>query len=427
MSDNVAPAPGASAPATAPTNTPTNTPPNTPPNTRDVPISPAPHQPAPIGPQSAPKPVGDLEGGKGRPESRREGIQRAIDAVRAKQPAPPAEPAKGHNKPPEDTPDEKFSLKRRPTDQPRENGRFVSRAASESRAPDAEAGQAAPLPGAQPAPVYTPPPPGSPPHHTPPARMSDRAKADWAKTPDSVRADGYRIYNEMARAVHAYKGDHDTMNTIRQYDQMARQQGTSLSRVLANHVAIEERLRTDPIAAFEILTHNLNLRTPEGQQLTFRDLAWHHLNQTPEQQQLIQARNTFMAQQAQIAQQQAQIQALVNEQRRMQYAQHFQMTRGAVDRYADTHPRFDELGDLIHAEIGLGFDLDTAYRRANALRPPTAAQTRAPATAAQTRTHDRSISGAPGGSPNGAARQNKAPVTSRDAIANAIRHVRGGL
>jgi hypothetical protein len=68
----------------------------------------------------------------------------------------------------------------------------------------------------------------------------------------------------------------------------------------------------------------------------------------------------------------------------MHTEQQYTYTRGAVDQFADTHPRFDELGDLIETELKFGFDLDTAYRRAELLRPTTqAAQTRP--TSAQTR------------------------------------------
>ena len=104
-----------------------------------------------------------------------------------------------------------------------------------------------------------------------------------------------------------------------------------------------------------MITHNLNLQTPDGQKLTFRDLAWHALNQTPEQQQLIQQRNEAQATRMQLEQMKREQQAIANEYRRMQYAAHFQTTRGAVDQYAGTRPRFDELGDLIHREIQAGF------------------------------------------------------------------------
>jgi hypothetical protein len=256
--------------------------------------------------------------------------------------------------------------------------------------------------------------------------MSPRAAAAWDKVPDEVRADAHRMYREIDQAFRKYKGAHDLVQTIAPYVRMAHEQGTTLDRVLGNHVAIEEKLRTDPIAAFEVITHNLNLQTPDGQKLTFRDLAWHALNQTPEQQQLVNQRNEAQAMRMQLQAMRQEQQAIANEYRRMQYAAHFHTTKGAVDQYADQRPRFDELGDLIHREILLGFDLDTAYRRAELLRPATAAQTRAPATAAQTRTPNRSISGGPSGAPNGAARNGK-PVSRTDALAHAYKHVMGGL
>jgi hypothetical protein len=101
-------------------------------------------------------------------------------------------------------------------------------------------------------------------------------------------------------------------------------------------------------------------------------------------------------------------------------------TRSAVDQFAESHPRFDELGDLIEKELNLGFDLPTAYRRAELLRPgTTVAQTHD--TSAQTRPVDRSISGSPDvASSNGASRRPKVPVGRREAIQNAIRRVNGG-
>ena len=79
------------------------------------------------------------------------------------------------------------------------------------------------------------------------------------------------------------------------------------------------------------------------------------------------------------------VQSLAQNQQQMQYSEQFTHTRSAVDQFAEQHPRFDELGDLIEQELQFGFDLDTAYRRAELLRPAThAAQTRTPS--AQTRT-----------------------------------------
>jgi len=395
--------------------------------------APAPQQEVPVNqnPVDVPRPLGDQAppaAPEKPPVSRREAIQKALAKQRVDSPPQPREAKKGDNNPPEDTPDEEFSLKKRPSDQPRDRGRFAPKSAPNvSPQESADAGRQAAQPGTQAAPQPYTPPPGAPAHHHPIPRMSPRAAALWDKVPDEVRADAHRMYREIDQAFRKYKADYDFANTIRPYIEMARQQGTTIARVLENHDGIEQKLRSDPIGGLEIIVHNLNLQTPDGQKLTFRDLAWHHLNQTPEQHQLIQQRNSAEAMRLQIEEMRRQQEALANEHRRMQYAQHFSMTRGAVDRYADTHPRFNELGPLIHQEIQLGFDLETAYRRAELLWPATAAQTRTGTTAAQTRNPDRSISGAPGGGPlNGAARTGK-PTSRKDAIAHAINHVRGSL
>ena len=114
----------------------------------------------------------------------------------------------------------------------------------------------------------------------------------------------------------------------------------------------------------------------------------------------------------------------------MHTAQQFTYTRSQVDQFADSHPRFDELGTLIEQELKLGFDLESAYRRAELLSPAThAAQTRDhsgsdPRPRRQihfwlTRRRDRLK--------RGVHDEPRKPVGRREAIANAIKRVNGGL
>jgi hypothetical protein len=212
---------------------------------------------------------------------------------------------------------------------------------------------------------------------------------------------------------------------------MAQQQGTNLNRVLSNYTTIEHKLRGDPLGGLDLIVDNLNLHTQDGRKITFRDVCWHVVNQTPEQIKLMQANNAQIAQQHQLARQQQEIQALRAEQQRAEYIQRFHMTRSQVDQYAASHPRMDELANLIHQEILLGFDLDTAYRRAERLSPVSqAAQTRGNGTtqAAQTRRPDRSIHGSPDVAPsNGASRRPMKQPSIDDALTNALRTVRGHL
>jgi hypothetical protein len=376
--------------------------------------------PQPVGQQAPDKPVGDIKGSEHRPQSRREAIQAAFERAsnpklqpdrRTEKPAPkPAEAKPGHNNPPEET--EKFDLKKRPEPH-REQGRFA-------RAPDAEPSQP---PRQQPRQQSRLP--ETAPYRDPPPRMADHAKAEWAKAPESVRGEVHRMHAEFDGAYRRFRGDHETMNSIRPFHDMATQHGTTLARALNNYVSMEQRLRSDVIGGLDIIVNNLNLRTPDGQKLGLRDIAYHVLSQSPETHKLVQAQNAQSALNQQIGQLHQMVNSLAQGQQRMHFNEQFHHTRSAVDRFADSHPRFDELGDLIENELRLGFDLDTAYRRAELLRPTRAAQTRNPS--AQTRPADKSISGAPDAGPsNGTSRREK-PVGRREAIEKAIRAVNGSL
>jgi hypothetical protein len=421
MSDTSSPAAPPSAPAPPPSN--------------EAVINQNPvHSPNPVGPQAPQAPTGDLEGGKGRPESRREAIQRAFDrannpppktAKTAPKPAPPAaEAKKGHNQPPEDTPS--IDLKRRPSDQPRsDRGTFAPRTNAARGSENSEQSGNV-RPEGQPAPRVRTLPEGAP-YRDPPPRISERARQDWDTAPESVRGDYHRLHQEAEGIYRQYKSSHDAFQPIAQYHQMAQQQGTTLDKALASYVGIENKLRQDPIAGLDTIIHNLGMTDPQtGQRIGLRDIAYHVLSQSPEQLKQVQQGNAQQAAQHQMGALHREISGLKQALHQMHTQAQFRQTRSAVDQFADQHPRFDELGDLIENELKLGFDLMTAYRRAEMLRPGnTAAQTRD--TSAQTRPIDRSISGSPDVAPsNGASRRNQKPVGRREAIQNAIRRVNGG-
>jgi hypothetical protein len=211
------------------------------------------------------------------------------------------------------------------------------------------------------------------------------------------------------------------------YDQLARQQGTTLQQALSNYIGIENKLRTDPVAGLDTIVNNLGLTDPQtGRRINLRDIAYHVLNQTPEALQVMQQGNAQNAVRQQLGALHQEVTATKQQLQQLHQERQYVHTRSAVDQFAESHPRFDELGDLIEKELNLGFDLPTAYRRAELLRPgTTVAQTHD--TSAQTRPVDRSISGSPDvASSNGASRRPKVPVGRREAIQNAIRRVNGG-
>jgi len=370
----------------------------------EVPINQNPtSSPNPIGPQTPEKPQDAAEG-------RRAAIQRAFDRAnnpppkgeRAPQKAAPAAEAKsGHNQPPEETKPERIDLRKRPTaDAPlgvqrTERGQFAPRAREgvENKPVSTPVAGQQQQPGQQPGPQVRQLPAHAP-YAQPPQRMSEKGKAEWHATPESVRGDVNRMTEEFVKAYRVYKGDFDEMSKIRHFHKMAKDHGTDLHTALTNYVGMEEKLRADPVAGLDVIVNNLNLRTPDGQKLGLRDIAYHVLSQSPEQLKQLQMGNQQQAAGQQIMALNAKIDHLQQSLQQMHTQTQFNHTRSAIDVFADSHPRFDELGTAIENELKLGFDLEAAYARADRLYPATqAAQTRT--TPAQTRPADRSIHGTP--------------------------------
>jgi hypothetical protein len=387
-------------------------------------------------PTSSPNPIGSQAPAapEGRTPSARESLQRAFD--RASNPPPkgerppqratpkPAEAKPGHNQPPEETP--RLDLKKRPEDQPGvqavrdrgEHGHFAPRATNGAR--NVATNGAEQVANGEQKPYKTLP--EHAPFAAPPPRVSERARRDWADTPETVRGDMYRLHQEADGIYRRYRADHEAMQPIRHFHELARSQGTTLDKALNSYISMEAKLRQDVVGGLDVIVNNLNMVRQDGSRVTLRDVAYHILSQSPEQLQQVQQGNQLGAAGQQIGALHQEIQGLKSYVQQMQYQQQFASTRSAVDRYADTHPRLDELGELIKQELALGFDLDQAYRRAELLQPATHAdQTRT--TSAQTRQPtDRSISGSPAVAPsNGAARRRQPSGSAREALQNAMR------
>lgn len=392
MSDvSQAPAPAPSAPAPAPQA------PSPAPSQTEVPVNQNPvGQPGPIGNQAPPKPEGQ-DSNKNSHISRREALsdafKRAKDAQdEAVKNAPKRErsqPAEAPQKEAKDAHPEKAARYR-------EGGKFARDPAKaqqelplgqqqQSQQPAQQQRQIAPLDERAP-------------YRDPPKRWSEQARQEWAAAPESVRGAVYQMGKEFQSAYQKYKGDNDVMNELRPYHDLASKQGTSLRKAFDNYYGMEMKLRQDLIGGLDVIVQNVarsqGLTGRHGGPLTIQDVAHHIANMTPEQHQLTQQRNIQQSSEQRLGQMQQEVQQQQQVLNQILYQQKFTYTRSQVDQFANSHPRFDELADLIKSELDLGFSLEQAYTRADRLRPGTqAAQTRTQS--AQTR--KTSISGAPDG------------------------------
>lgn len=108
----------------------------------------------------------------------------------------------------------------------------------------------------------------------PPKHLSAQAKADWLKTPESVRTEFNRRETEMAAGIEKYKADATAFDAIREFDTLAKESGTTIKEAMANYVGIERQLRADPIEGLAQICHNLGF--------SLVDIAQHVVNSIQE-------------------------------------------------------------------------------------------------------------------------------------------------
>ena len=157
------------------------------------------------------------------------------------------------------------------------------------------------------------------------------------------------MQTDFVKAYNFYKDAHENFKPVKHFHEMAKQHGTTLERALTNYVGMEQKLRADPISGLDQIVNNLGLKTPDGQRIGLRDIAYHVLSQSPEQ-----LRQLQMGNQAagcllhQIGALHQEIAGLKNTPQQMHNQQQFTAIPAVGGRpvQADSHPRFDEIGDL---------------------------------------------------------------------------------
>lgn len=299
-----------------------------------------------------PKPV-EVEDEK--PKNTRDAVKDAMASVKARgdakteakgKDAKPDEAAKAEKPVVEKAPDPKAAPDAKAEEKPGSNrgadGKFARAERDGSDAEPAERAQPTdkPVADADKAPTA---------ENDAPARFSEAAKREWAAAPESVRTEVKRAMEETERGIAKYRQSHEEYEQIREYREMAAQSGTTLKAALDNYVGMEKMLRQDPIAGLNQLVANMGLRGPNGQPVTFRDIAASVMGQTPDQA----ARQNDMVVQSLRQQINAQNQQLAEATRYIQEQQTQHKIQAATsewDRFAASNPRARELESHI-AEV----------------------------------------------------------------------------
>jgi hypothetical protein len=248
-----------------------------------------------------------------------------------------------------------------------------------------------------------------------PRRFSEDARAAWNDAPEPVRAEIHRATRELEQGLQKYRGDAEAFADIREFDDLAKQSGTTLKEAMRNYVGIEQKLRQDFIGGLDMLCRNRGI--------TLYGLAERLLQRPPNEQQARQDQlvSGLMQKIAALEQQIGGVSKTIETQRS-------DATMSEVQAFAEHvgSDRFEELAPDIAFFISSGRanDLEEAYRLAGQINPgsspapapPAAASPETPA--AQTRKGTLAIHGAPNSGSDPATR--KPPATARAAVEQAF-------
>jgi hypothetical protein len=187
-----------------------------------------------------------------------------------------------------------------------------------------------------------------------PARFSEAAKTEWQRAPESVQAEVARVLKENEDGITKYKASHENWDKIRQYDDVAKQNGREgIHESLKQITEMENTFARNPIEGFQKVAQHFNLN--------LEAVAAHILGQNPNQH-VAQAHEQVKALQNEVAMLKQQLEA-------PNAVAKFREEFGALE--------FDGIADDIAEllETGVAHDLKSAATMARMLNRRSGAQT----------------------------------------------------
>lgn len=176
-----------------------------------------------------------------------------------------------------------------------------------------------------------------------PAQFLPRAKEKWGSVDPDVQGEVHRMRENYEKGIEAAREDREFRKSVRHFEDMAKQAGTTLSGALENYVRIDQELRTNPEQALSKILQSINL-TPESyaqyimgqkQQREQNPQAYAQNQQTQSLQQQVQQLQSQLQQVTQLTQQQ-------QEQAKLEL-----VTNNIIAPFAEEHPRYHELEEDI--------------------------------------------------------------------------------
>lgn len=260
---------------------------------------------------------------------------------------------------------------------------------------------------------------------TPPARFLPRAKEKWASADPDVRSEVYRAFEEMQKGLDESKQDREFRKEIREFEEMAKQHGTTVPNALRQYTAIDRQLKEDPAGAVERILGTIGLSPQQYAQYIMGQAQQQAANpQTAQTNQITQTVQQLQQELAAIRQRDQQREAEERENA---------VINKIIDPFKAEHPRYEELeGDIafflnsgkIPSTLSERERLETAYDMAERINPaPSFAKGPLnPALAAPlTQAGDKSVSGSPSsGIPTNKPKKKGEHVSIDDALERAF-------
>lgn len=203
----------------------------------------------------------------------------------------------------------------------------------------------------------------------PPARFLPRAKEKWASADPDIRSEVRRLETELTKGLEEHRQSHEFRKELREYEDMAKQHGTTVKQALDQYTAIDKLLKEQPLAGIERVLSTIGV-TPQ-------QYANHILQNPPQQrdpnvtrleQQLQQVTQQLqqVTQSSQQTQQQASIQQVESN-----IIAPFRASLGANDRYEELKDdiAFFLNSDRVPSNLSAQQRLATAYDMAERINP----------------------------------------------------------
>jgi len=166
----------------------------------------------------------------------------------------------------------------------------------------------------------------------PPARFLPRAKEKWSEVDPDVRTEVTRAMAEMDKGLQEHRESHEFRKELREFEEMAKGHGTTVKAALSNYVAIDNLLKSNPVAGVERILQSIGVTPQQYAQ---------HVLQQPQRAPADPTVSRLEQTVQQLSQQLQQQHQTVQQEQQRASIQHIENT--LFNEVRAEHPRFDEL------------------------------------------------------------------------------------